>query len=89
MGIEVFFLLSCFVDPLYPVNRYQAVIANITKRMGDGMAEFLSKKAVTVQDYELYCHYVAGLVGHGLSKLFGESGLEGAPSVVRRLFDLT
>jgi hypothetical protein len=26
----------------------------------------------TVEDYDLYCHYVAGLVGIGLSQLFGE-----------------
>jgi phytoene/squalene synthetase len=26
----------------------------------------------TVADYDLYCHYVAGLVGVGLSQLFGE-----------------
>lgn len=55
---------------------YQAVIADICKRMGAGMAEFLNKKVVTIADYELYCHYVAGLVGYGLSGLFGECGLE-------------
>jgi phytoene/squalene synthetase len=27
-----------------------------------------------VQDYDLYCHYVAGLVGIGLSQLFASSG---------------
>ena len=27
-------------------------------------------------DYDLYCHYVAGLVGEGLSRLFAGSGLE-------------
>jgi phytoene/squalene synthetase len=26
----------------------------------------------SVEDYDLYCHYVAGLVGVGLSQLFGE-----------------
>jgi farnesyl-diphosphate farnesyltransferase len=26
----------------------------------------------SVEDYDLYCHYVAGLVGIGLSQLFGE-----------------
>jgi len=41
------------------------------------MTEFLQKKVITQQDYELYCHYVAGLVGIGLSKLFHHSGLEG------------
>lgn len=32
----------------------------------------------TVEDYDLYCHYVAGLVGIGLSKLFAASGRESA-----------
>lgn len=30
----------------------------------------------TVKDYDLYCHYVAGLVGVGLSNLFAGSGDE-------------
>ncbi|KAF9676076.1 hypothetical protein SADUNF_Sadunf09G0100800 [Salix dunnii] len=30
----------------------------------------------TIGDYDEYCHYVAGLVGMGLSKLFNASGLE-------------
>ena len=31
-----------------------------------------------VSDYSVqYCHYVAGLVGIGLSRLFSASGLEG------------
>ena len=59
----------------------QDVIADITARMGAGMAEFAAKDqhdVVTTQHYELYCHYVAGLVGIGLSRLFAASGLEGA-----------
>jgi len=55
---------------------FQKVIADITKRMGDGMAEFITKDVVTVDEYERYCHYVAGLVGIGLSQLFASSGLE-------------
>lgn len=30
----------------------------------------------TVEDYDEYCHYVAGLVGLGLSKLFHAAELE-------------
>jgi farnesyl-diphosphate farnesyltransferase len=30
----------------------------------------------TVEEYDLYCHYVAGLVGEGLSRLFSASGKE-------------
>lgn len=58
----------------------QAVIKDITKRMGAGMAEFVSKDlgqgTITLKEYDLYCHYVAGLVGEGLTRMFSESGLE-------------
>eukprot|EP00823_Brevimastigomonas_motovehiculus_P009038 TRINITY_DN870_c0_g1_i1.p1 TRINITY_DN870_c0_g1~~TRINITY_DN870_c0_g1_i1.p1 ORF type:complete len:457 (-),score=84.33 TRINITY_DN870_c0_g1_i1:1727-3097(-) len=57
-------------------KRYQDVIANITKQMGEGMADFVGKTPSNVNEYNLYCHYVAGLVGHGLTRLFVESGLE-------------
>ncbi|KAK9729759.1 bifunctional farnesyl-diphosphate farnesyltransferase/squalene synthase [Basidiobolus ranarum] len=57
-------------------EEYQVVIADITRRMGGGMADFCSKRVSTQEDYHLYCHYVAGLVGVGLSKLFSASGLE-------------
>ncbi|XP_058068108.1 squalene synthase 3-like isoform X3 [Magnolia sinica] len=55
---------------------YQEAIEDITKRMGAGMAKFICKEVETVDDYEEYCHYAAGLVGLGLSKLFHASGLE-------------
>jgi farnesyl-diphosphate farnesyltransferase len=58
----------------------QDVIADITKRMGEGMALYVGKDlgqgTVTVADYDKYCHYVAGLVGEGLSRLFTCSGYE-------------
>jgi farnesyl-diphosphate farnesyltransferase len=50
------------------------VIADITRAMGAGMAEFVAKDlgqgTASVAEYNKYCHYVAGLVGHGLSRLF-------------------
>lgn len=65
------------IDALSTIDKkYFDVIADICKRMGRGMADFLTKDVVSVEDYELYCHYVAGLVGYGLSSLFGCSGLE-------------
>jgi len=79
----------------------QEIIADITKRMGEGMAEFMLRHSSTmtqskdsnlshesfsssqmqstvdsIADYDLYCHYVAGLVGEGLSNLFVSSNLE-------------
>ncbi|CAI0378241.1 unnamed protein product [Linum tenue] len=55
---------------------YQEAIEDITQRMGAGMAKFICKEVETVDDYDEYCHYVAGLVGLGLSKLFHASGKE-------------
>ena len=55
---------------------YAEVIIDITKRMGAGMVEFSEREVKTQADFDLYCHYVAGLVGHGLSDLFAISGLE-------------
>ncbi|XP_017313433.1 squalene synthase isoform X2 [Ictalurus punctatus] len=55
---------------------YQDVISDICHRMGVGMAEFLEKKVGSMQDWDKYCHYVAGLVGVGLSQLFSASLLE-------------
>ncbi|TSL47600.1 Squalene synthase [Bagarius yarrelli] len=57
-------------------QEYQDVISDICHRMGVGMAEFLEKKVVSMQEWDKYCHYVAGLVGVGLSQLFSASQLE-------------
>jgi farnesyl-diphosphate farnesyltransferase len=63
---------------LEPESR--AVIVDITKRMADGMAEFVDKDlgqgTENVLEYNRYCHFVAGLVGEGLSRLFSASKLE-------------
>lgn len=47
------------------------------------MADFAHRAVTTgeiyleqVTDWDLYCHYVAGLVGEGLSRLFAASGRE-------------
>jgi len=48
------------------------------------MADFAHRAALSpelltldaIKDYDLYCHYVAGLVGEGLSRLFSASGKE-------------
>uniref|UniRef100_A0A7N0T233 Squalene synthase n=1 Tax=Kalanchoe fedtschenkoi TaxID=63787 RepID=A0A7N0T233_KALFE len=55
---------------------YQQAIEDITMRMGAGMAKFICKEVETIDDYNEYCHYVAGLVGLGLSKLFHAAKLE-------------
>lgn len=68
---------------------YKKIIKDIAKRMGDGMAEFCNTAEHdqngidTVADYEKYCHYVAGLVGEGLTRLFVESELAN-PALLKR-----
>lgn len=54
---------------------YQDIIQRITKKMGNGMADYVldeqfnTNGVASVADYNLYCHYVAGLVGEGLLDL--------------------
>lgn len=72
--IENFNIVIAAYSSLHP--KYQAVIKDITKRMGAGMAEFIARPVVTLKDYDLYCHYVAGLVGIGLSQIWAASELE-------------
>ncbi|KAF8033366.1 LOW QUALITY PROTEIN: hypothetical protein BT93_D2084 [Corymbia citriodora subsp. variegata] len=60
-------------------KRYQEVIEDITKSMGAGMVKFICKEDLgerADEDYDEYCHYVSGLIGLGLSKLFHASGAE-------------
>ena len=59
------------------------VIADICARMGAGMASYIelgdSPNGLTMEgwrDYDLYCHFVAGLVGEGLSGLFVQTKIE-------------
>jgi farnesyl-diphosphate farnesyltransferase len=60
---------------------YRAIITDITVKMGNGMADYAlnaehnANGVATIKDYELYCHYVAGLVGEGLTRLFVTSEL--------------
>jgi farnesyl-diphosphate farnesyltransferase len=60
----------------------QTIIEEITNQMAGGMVKFLTKDmrqgTSTKDEYNLYCHYVAGLVGQGLTRLFVASGKEDA-----------
>lgn len=60
----------------------EQVISDICKRMGAGMAEFITKEVLTVKDYDQYCHYAAGLVGEGLSRVC-PSPLTSGPTATR------
>lgn len=60
---------------------YYDIIKDMTLKMGNGMADYAENTEMiengvqTIPEYELYCHYVAGLVGEGLTRLFVESEL--------------
>ena len=60
---------------------YRDITKDITKKMGNGMADYANNAennvngVNTVKDYTLYCHYVAGVVGEGVTRMFVESGL--------------
>lgn len=70
-------------------EEYKVIIRDITKRMGNGMADYAKNAdhnaigVKTIKDYELYCHYVAGLVGEGLTRLFVEAKLAN-PALLQR-----
>lgn len=78
-------LLVHFDDVVFELKRvkpaYYAIIRDITTKMGNGMADYAlnaehnNNGVNTIDEYELYCHYVAGLVGEGLTKLFVEAQL--------------
>ncbi|KAH7106306.1 farnesyl-diphosphate farnesyltransferase [Auriculariales sp. MPI-PUGE-AT-0066] len=68
------------------------VILDITQKMSAGMMKYAHRAALVAEgkskaledlflqdgaEFDLYCHYVAGLVGEGLSRLFAASGKEG------------
>jgi farnesyl-diphosphate farnesyltransferase len=61
--------------------KYYEIIKDMTMKMGNGMADYVQDEEMikngvkTIDDYELYCHYVAGLVGEGLTRLFVSSEL--------------
>jgi farnesyl-diphosphate farnesyltransferase len=68
---------------------YQAIIKDIADKMGNGMADFCVRvesegmSVQTVEEYDLYCHYVAGLVGEGVTRLFVKADL-GNPGLLDR-----
>lgn len=69
--------------------QHQEIIKDITIKMGNGMADYANNTAHnlngvnTIADYDLYCHYVAGLVGEGLTRLFVVSG-KANPALLER-----
>ncbi|KAH9839709.1 squalene synthase [Rhodofomes roseus] len=72
------------IDELLTLDaKYRDVILDITLKMETGMADYAHRASTTgevyvekISDYDLYCHYVAGLVGEGVTRLFSVSGKE-------------
>ncbi len=63
----------------------RTIIADITKQMADGMAAYIGrdlsdKGTEDLRDYSTYCHYVAGLVGEGLSRMWATAADSGLPA---------
>ena len=70
-------------DLTFILHSYKSIILDIAYKVENGMADFAHQAATgsvvyleTIADYDLYCHYVAGLVGEGLSRFFSASGKE-------------
>eukprot|EP00002_Diphylleia_rotans_P018115 TRINITY_DN3513_c0_g1_i2.p1 TRINITY_DN3513_c0_g1~~TRINITY_DN3513_c0_g1_i2.p1 ORF type:complete len:472 (-),score=105.75 TRINITY_DN3513_c0_g1_i2:593-2008(-) len=55
---------------------YQDIISRMILRMGHGLCEYVDQPIVSIEDYDLYCHYAAGLVGVGLTRIMALSNLE-------------
>lgn len=66
-------ILRCY-HRLQP--EYQDIIADIAEEMGKGMAHYIDAEkqknyegVKTIKDYDEYCHYVAGIVGEGCTRM--------------------
>lgn len=73
---------DCVITELKKIKKpYYEIIKDMTIKMGNGMADYaqntymIENGVQTIEEYELYCHYVAGLVGEGLTRLFVASKL--------------
>lgn len=77
-------VIACFRS-LAPV--FRKIIIDATRFMGHGMAEHIHDVSCnTVQDYDQYCFYVAGLVGYGLTDIFAHSQRERASGLSDRSY---
>jgi len=58
--------------------KLRQVVLDITEEMGVGMAGYVSRDLKNgtddAKDFEQYCHYVAGTVGDGLTRIFASCG---------------
>ncbi|KAG9247549.1 isoprenoid synthase domain-containing protein [Calycina marina] len=87
---ELLVHFDCVITEFHKIKPvYKDIIKDITEKMGNGMADYANNSEFningvdSVKDYELYCHYVAGLVGDGLTRLFVDSKLAN-PALLQR-----
>ncbi|KAJ8507882.1 hypothetical protein ONZ45_g9803 [Pleurotus djamor] len=83
-------LLAEFDVVIHELNRinpvYMKIVKDSCREMTSGMVDYLKKQSAmedganwkldSLADFDLYSHYAGGLVGQGLTRLFGASGLE-------------
>jgi farnesyl-diphosphate farnesyltransferase len=60
----------------YGMADYAHRAALVANHKSDSSSPAPSPYLETIGNYDLYCHYVAGFVGEGLSRLFAASGKE-------------
>lgn len=86
-------LLVHFDDVIVELKKidkhYYDIIEDITIKMGNGMADYalnaeFQAGVETIPQYEEYCHYVAGLVGEGLTRIFVQ-GKTANPALLDRM----
>lgn len=77
---ELMLHYGCVIEEFKKIKApYQVIIKDIAKKMGNGMADYCLKSESndfgvnTIDEYDLYCHYVAGIVGEGLTRMFVEA----------------
>lgn len=71
-------MLGCCAAECTPSSHGQHLVQmrHVAVSLMPPTATLTATQVETVEDYDLYCHYVAGLVGIGLSQLFSASGRE-------------
>nr|G0Y286.1 RecName: Full=Presqualene diphosphate synthase; AltName: Full=Squalene synthase-like 1 [Botryococcus braunii]AEL16715.1 squalene synthase-like 1 [Botryococcus braunii] len=71
--MERFPLVVSVLEKLPPAT--QQTFRENVKYMGNGMADFIDKQILTVDEYDLYCHYVAGSCGIAVTKVIVQFNL--------------
>ena len=75
------FPVSCHFLSRPPLTKnMKVVLVSLKRKYTSYSLVFYLRQVESIDDYDEYCHHVAGLVGLGLSKLFHASGKEDVAS---------